>query len=218
MDQEQQDNLDSKSMTTDPRRLALRSRLSIHFTSAGYPERHYKALEEEYKKTGMPWLYWEEPTTESLLGAAKALKEGDCMLVMIGPRGTGKTQAAVEMAMKLDAHMLNSDKEITHLYTPLGELLAGEKASWEDKMMPSPLKKAKQVGLLVLDEIQESSASDWERQQLTLLIDERYRSMKRTILIGNLNPKGLEDFLSKSVASRLRETGTIIEMTGKRYR
>lgn len=176
------------------------------------------ALQREMEATGVPWLHWEEPATQELLDASGILTRGDCLLVMLGPRGTGKTQAAVEMSLKLDLHLKENDRPIGHMYAPLGELLNKEKASWDDKMIESPLKKAKMIGLLVLDEIQESTASDWERQQLTLLIDDRYRNMKRTILIGNLNPKGLDEFLSKSVASRLKETGTIIEMTGKKYR
>ena len=139
-------------------------------------------------------------------------------MILLGPRGTGKTQAAVEMSLKLDLYLQEGGRPIDHMYMPLGELLNKEKSSWDDKTMESPIKKAKSAGLLVLDEIQESSASDWERQQLTLLIDDRYRNMKRTILIGNLVRSGLEEFLSKSISSRIRETGQIIEMAGKRYR
>ena len=139
-------------------------------------------------------------------------------MILLGPRGTGKTQAAVEMSLKLDLHLQEGGRPIDHMYMPLGELLNKEKASWDDKTIESPIKKAKSTGLLVLDEIQESSASDWERQQLTLLIDDRYRNMKRTILIGNLVKSGLEDFVSKSISSRIKETGQIIEKAGKRYR
>lgn len=139
-------------------------------------------------------------------------------MILLGPRGTGKTQAAVELSLKLDLHLQECGRAITHMYMPLGELLNKEKASWDDKTMESPIKKAKAAGLLVLDEIQESTASDWERQQLTLLVDDRYRNMKRTIMIGNLVQSGLEKFVSKSISSRIKETGQIIEMAGKRYR
>ena len=212
------DQGDSKSTTTEEEEYPLSARLSSGWNGSGYPHRHYTALRREYDKTGVPWLYWDEPALTSLLVASKKLTEGDCLLVLIGPRGTGKTQAAVEMAMKLDGYMLGAGKELSHMYAPLGELLNREKASWSDPTLHSPLAKAKSAGLLVLDEIQESSASEWERQTLTLLIDERYRNMKRTILIGNLKTGGLEKFFSKSISSRIKETGTIIEMAGKRYR
>jgi len=217
MDKDNQTNQSSKSTTTDVNRVPLNLRLGS-FTQGGYPLRHYKALEREYDKTGVPWLYWEEPATEALIQARRELRVGDCMLVLLGPRGTGKTQAAVEMALDIDCVMVEEDREISHMYATLSELFGKEKASWSDPMMSSPLDKAKEVGLLVLDEIQEVMASDWEKQALTLLIDDRYRNMKRTILIGNLTKDGLGDFFSKSISSRVKETGTIIEMAGKRYR
>ena len=191
---------------------------STKWKDGGYPWRHCQALQRELERTGLPWLYWTEPATTDLLRAAKELKAGDSLMILLGPRGTGKTQAAVEMSLKLDLHLQEGGLPIDHMYMPLGELLNKEKSSWDDKTMESPIKKAKKTGLLVLDEIQESSASDWERQQLTLLIDDRYRNMKRTILIGNLVRSGLEEFLSKSISSRIKETGQIIEMAGKRYR
>ena len=140
------------------------------------------------------------------------------MRILLGPRGTGKTQAAVERARDLDCYTNELNREISHQYATLSEQFGKEKASWSDPMMSSPLDKAKGVGLLVLDEIQEVVASDWEKQALTLLIDDRYRNMKRTILIGNLTKDGLGEFFSKSISSRVKETGTIIEMAGKRYR
>ena len=210
----------SKSTTNEPTKLkAVPNWTPSHeWVTGEYPWRPRVALQKELEKTGVPWLHWEEPATQTLLDASEELLAGDCLLVLLGPRGTGKTQAAVEMSLKLDLHCQETDRPIGHMYAPLGELLNKEKSSWDDKMIDSPLKKAKTVGMLVLDEIQESNASDWERQQLTLLIDDRYRNMKRTVLIGNLIPSGLDKFLSKSVSSRLKETGTIIEMTGKKYR
>ena len=193
---------------------------STQWDDGGYPWRHRKLLQELVDTQGDPWLTWDKDTGEALTGTHKRLLDGDALLVLLGPRGTGKTQAAVEVALQLDLYRKAQDRSrvITHFYTPLGELLNKEKASWNDKSIDSPLKRARTCGLLVLDEIQESNASDWERQTLTLLIDDRYRNMKRTILIGNLVRSGLEQFLSKSVQSRIKETGSIVEMAGKRYR
>lgn len=193
---------------------------SVSWDDGGYPWRHRRALQDAVDTRGSPWLQWDEDATQALTGATEKLVEGDALLVLLGPRGTGKTQAAVELSLYLDLHLKGIDPSYitTHYYSPLGELLNKEKASWSDKGMESPLKRAKTCGLLVLDEIQESTASDWERQTLTLLVDDRYRNMKRTMLIGNLSQKGLSDFLSDSVRSRIKETGSIVEMAGKRYR
>ena len=212
-----QTNQSSKSTTTDVDRIPLRMRLG-DFTNGGYPHRHYTALERAYERTGAPWLEWEEGTKVRLRNGVDELRAGDCMLILLGPRGTGKTQASVELALDLDCYKNDGRGGISHMYTTLSELFGSEKASWNDSTMSSPLDKAKGVGLLVLDEIQEVVASDWEKQALTLLIDDRYRNMKRTIMSGNLTKDGLGEFFSKSISSRLKETGTIIEMAGKRYR
>ena len=193
---------------------------STKWSDGEYPWRHRKLLQEAIDTAGNPWLIWDKGTGEALTGATEKLLDGDALLIFLGPRGTGKTQAAVEMSLQLDLHLKAQDRSrvISHYYSPLGELLNKEKASWADKMIDSPPKRAKTCGLLVLDEIQESTGSEWERQTLTLLVDDRYRNMKRTILIGNLSLKGLGDFLSDSVRSRSKETGSVIEMAGKRYR
>jgi DNA replication protein DnaC len=193
---------------------------STKWDDGGYPWRHRKLLQETIDTRGNPWLVWDKDTGEGLTGATEKLIDGDALLIFLGPRGTGKTQAAVEMSLQLDLHLKAQDRSrvISHFYSPLGELLNKEKASWADRSIDSPLKRARTCGLLVLDEIQESTGSEWERQTLTLLVDDRYRNMKRTILIGNLSLKGLGDFLSDSVRSRSKETGSVIEMAGKRYR
>ena len=80
------------------------------------------------------------------------------------------------------------------------------------------MERATDSQLLVLDELQECTNSDWERQSLTRLIDSRYQNEMNTILVGNLTVSALDEFLSKSVTSRLKETGYIIEMTQKKYR
>ena len=193
---------------------------STKWAEGGYPWRHRRALQAAVEQDGNPWLTWDEDTSEALTEATNTLLDGDALLVLLGPRGTGKTQAAVEMSLFLDLHLKGADpaRIVSHFYSPLGEMLNKEKASWNDKGIDSPLKLAKSCGLLVLDEIQESSGAEWERQTLTLLVDDRYRNMKRTILVGNLSSKGLGDFLSNSVTSRIKETGSIVEMSGKKYR
>lgn len=195
---------------------------STQWADGGYPWRHRKALQRAIEIKGDPWLTWEGDAAQRLTEASKKIIEGDALLVILGPRGTGKTQAAVELSLKMDLHesAIDQYRVSTHMYFPLGEMMNKEKRSWDDKMVESPLKKAKTCGLLVLDEIQESTGSEWERQTLTLLVDDRYRNMKRTILIGNLTAgeSGLGAFLSASIKSRIQETGSVIEMTGKRYR
>lgn len=217
MDKDNQANQSLKSTTTDVEHVPLHLRIGS-FTTGGYPQRHYRLLSGRYDETGSPWLEWPEEMKEQHHEARSILNDGDCMLILIGPRGTGKTQLATELALDLDCRHCSEGRPLSHMYSTLSELFNSEKASWKDPGASSPLEKSKQVDLLVLDEIQEVVASDWEKQALTLLIDDRYRNMKRTIMIGNLTKDGLGEFFSKSISSRVKETGLILEMAGKRYR
>jgi DNA replication protein DnaC len=72
--------------------------------------------------------------------------------------------------------------------------------------------------LLVIDEIQERSSSEWEDRIITHIIDRRYGATLPTIIIGNLTPEFMEKNLGESIVSRVSETGGIIEMTGKSHR
>ena len=130
--------------------------------------------------------------------------------MLVGPRGTGKTQLAAEIAYR--------HPQLTQRYTTLSGLLQEEKDSWNHKPMldnfnrpTSPLKEATKTGLLVLDEIQEMKGSEWEHSVFVRLFDDRYGDMKRTILIANLEPKAFEEFVGPSIWSRICETGLLVE-------
>jgi len=72
--------------------------------------------------------------------------------------------------------------------------------------------------LLVIDEIQERSNSEWEDRIITHIIDRRYGASRPTIIIGNLTPQSMAANLGESIVSRVEETGGIIKMTKKSYR
>ena len=169
----------------------------------GYPLRHIRKSEAG----PLPW-----PDEDKADKAYHALlQEGSCV-VLVGPRGTGKTQLATELGMSM-----SRDLQLTQRYTTLSGLLQDEKDSWNKppeldsfNRPTSPLKKAQSVGLLVLDEIQEVASTDWAMAQLIHLFDARYGDMKRTILISNKMPDAMEKFVGPSVWSRVTETGLLV--------
>ena len=172
------------------------------------------------------YLHYENDTQWDLDKALHKLKEGDSTILLLGPRGTGKTQAAVQLAYQLELFQKAKGENGNHYYTQLGQLFDDEKYSWKlgvqkdaiNCRIPTPMERATDSQLLVLDELQECTNSDWERQSLTRLIDSRYQNEMNTILVGNLTVSALDEFLSKSVTSRLKEPGYIIAMTQKKYR
>ena len=184
-----------------------------NWRGAGYPERHVRKLMGP--KGFAVELEW--PDDEKVDKAARALNFAGSSVVLVGPRGTGKTQLATYLGLVM-AHVHNP----TQKYSTLAGLLQDEKDSWNRppeldglNRPTSPLKKAKEVGLLVLDEVQEIAGTDWEMAQFVRLFDERYGAMKRTILISNQTPEALKEFVGPSVWSRITETGLLVLCGGE---
>lgn len=72
--------------------------------------------------------------------------------------------------------------------------------------------------LLVIDEIQERSNTDWENRILTHIIDQRYAALRDTIIIGNLTTETLSSTLGASFTDRLYECGLIVECKWRSFR
>lgn len=135
--------------------------------------------------------------------------------VIIGPRGTGKTQMAVELAVFTENHLWTlrgrSDTARTR-YTTAVEMFVTIKETYGDNAQRS--EKAAidlfvKPDLLVIDEVQERAGTEWENRLLVNIVDRRYAAMKDTILVGNLKPEDVQCELGTSIASRAQETGGI---------
>ena len=156
------------------------------------------------------------PDEDKFNKAKSAVLDSGSCVTLVGPRGTGKTQMAAQLGLELARGSVTGHKISQH-YTTLSGLLQHEKDSWKapqqlDSMNrpTSPLKKAKDVGLLVLDEVQEIAGTEWEMSQFIRLFDERYGAMLRTVLISNLQPDAMRDFVGPSIWSRITETGLLV--------
>lgn len=72
--------------------------------------------------------------------------------------------------------------------------------------------------LVVIDEIGKRSESDWENRLLYELINQRYENLKHTLVISNHNIGEFKDALGPSLASRMIESGGIIECNWESFR
>jgi DNA replication protein DnaC len=73
------------------------------------------------------------------------------------------------------------------------------------------IKRYRRYALLVLDEYEVRSDSDWENGVLRSLIDSRYAGLVATVIISNLTVEKLNDYLQRAVRDRIREDGSIID-------
>lgn len=186
--------------------------------NAGFSKRHKLRMKEAGFGPGDRFLLDWGTGTERLELAYGKIKADGGTLLLLGQRGTGKTQIALEMSRRIAFDQVLNPPE--QRYRVLAELFAEEKRSWkqEERGGPEPLRKAANVPLLILDEIQERSESAWEDTELTLLFDRRYQNMLRTILIANLTADGAREKLPSSMWSRIIETGTILECDWPSFR
>lgn len=168
-------------------------------THWGAPERH--AQRTAIDKSG-PW-------GEFLKKINSSLGEGR-MWALCGTRGNGKTQMAVEI-MRHATQIGMSAR-----YVVVTEFFAAIKATyrkdWTETEM-NVIERFRKPKLLVIDEIGKRGESDWENNLLFLLLDKRYTDMTDTIVVANLDSDKMGENLGSSIASRLGETGGLIECT-----
>jgi DNA replication protein DnaC len=141
------------------------------------------------------------------------------VLVIHGPRGTGKTQLATWLAREW-AHYDAEFAEGTHwekrvCYTVLADLLDH---LWGKE--PAAHRKAcRQSHLLVIDEVfapLQRRSHEGAQHELVKIVDERYREGRHTILVGNLDGGSLEELLGTTIYSRICEYGGTIDFAGQR--
>lgn len=180
------------------------------------PERHYRAWIDHGGKfeSQQEWLEkWHK--IQSKLGSGG-------IFGIIGDRGRGKTQMAV------NAIIASCQAEESAMFCTAMDFFMKIKGTFhknskldEQEIIDEMLKPR----LLVVDEIHERSDTDWENRLIFHAVNKRYEKMYDTILIGayhDKNPKVATEAFKKavgaSIASRLRETGGIINATWPSFR
>lgn len=180
-------------------------------------------IKEQNKKTQELRLTWNAPKRHCITSnldkdgewgeVASRLEEklatGSGILVaLVGKRGAGKTQLAVELMKDNTARMKSA------LYVSTTEWFMAIKATYRkgsDQTELDVIKQYRKPNLLVLDEYGRRGDTEWENNLLFELLDKRYADMHSTILISNQSSQELIESLGRSLSSRLMETGGIVE-------
>ncbi len=125
------------------------------------------------------------------------------LVALLGKRGTGKTQIAVE-AILLNCRLYRPALYVTAMdvFLWIRKTFADEAACELDAIAEfmSP-------ALLVIDELGERGETTWEDRLLMYVIDARYRAMQDTILIANMTDEAFREQLGPSISDRIRECG-----------
>lgn len=175
---------------------------------AGFTKRHLLHLANLRADT--PWnVQFHE--------ARRLLGTGSTILIL-GERGTGKTQLATLLAWTAQEEVGFKVRQTTAMpdvtrYSTAMDLFVTVRGTYDADTKTSEreaINRFTKPQLLVVDEVQERGRSDWENRLLTLMVDRRYADMKDTILIANLTPDQAARELGPSIWSRLSENGFLI--------
>lgn len=172
-----------------------------HLAKANIPPRH----RTDIAARGEGWL--------KVRAAIRHTLGSGFIIGIVGRRGTGKTQLAVEI-LKSCARAGNRPFYCTAMgfFLDIKESFrtnGSEKAVIESYVTPS---------CLVIDEMQERGETAWEDRLLTHLIDRRYQSQKDTLLLSNQTKDAFLASIGESVASRILETGGVVTCDWPSYR
>ncbi|MFZ7124744.1 MAG: ATP-binding protein [Desulfobacterales bacterium] len=162
--------------------------------------------------------------------------ESDRSLYITGPAGTGKTHllAAVmrhailtadpAVLIRDDHHHAPPLKKYTvpsadrfPLFISIPRILQQIRASFNGGggSEETILSRCAEAPVLLLDDLGAEKASDWVRQTVYLIIDDRYTSMRRTMITSNLSLDGIAQVLDDRIASRIAGMCQVLRMTGK---
>ena len=178
------------------------TRVAVIMSKTNLPKRHSSATIEFDGEWGS--------TYHKLL---KSLTTG-FLCALVGTRGNGKTQIGVQL-IKANANRLKTSR-----FCCATEFFMDIKATYgkADKSEKDVIKDYLKPDLLVIDEIGQRSDTEWENRLLFFLVNERYEDCKDTLFVGNLEASQLVTALGPSIASRMNETGGIINCTWPSFR
>lgn len=144
-------------------------------------------------------------------------------LYIEGTYGTGKTHLAAAIALQL----ISEGTPV--ICKTSGDLLSDIKKSYDDGNVSEAeiLDVYKKVKLLVIDDLGKEQCTDWSVSILYQILNDRYESMKPTIITTNFNkddlvtvmtPRGSDKTKISAILSRLKEISKVISMVWEDFR
>ena len=139
---------------------------------------------------------------------AEWAESGTGNLLLLGPVGAGKTHAACAAAYD---RFSRGDSVIFRSVIRLLDDLRPEHGEFVDAVTVAGVCD---VDLLVLDDLAGEKGSDWTRERLDLIVDDRWLNARPIILTSNYPIDRLRTILDPRVYSRLVDDATAYNVVG----
>lgn len=146
-------------------------------------------------------------------------------LFLHGSRGTGKTHLMAALAREIilkapplcEFNQFYRDFNYTPLFASIPELLMQIRSSYKrnDLSEEELLDRYSKSDILMLDDLGAEKPTEWVLQTLYLIIDRRYRDMKRTIISSNYTLDQIAKRLDDRISSRIAGMCEVIQIKGK---
>lgn len=137
------------------------------------------------------------------------------LVALVGGRGPGKTQMSVELMKHATSKLQSAYYDtLTGLFLDIKATFKKDSRDTEGEVVQKMVKPS----FLVIDEVGKKSDGEWENRIFFEIIDRRYREMRDTLLISNHAKEQFVQAIGESLASRMQETGGIVECTWESFR
>lgn len=170
---------------------------------AGIPDRFQDRTLSRY----VPSNEGQQRAHEFAMHFAAGMEGGDFSgrsAIFCGKPGTGKTHLSVGIGL----HAIEWNKTV--LFTTVQRMVRRVKDSWRSDSKESESDVVDlhvSPDLLILDEVGVQFGTDFERNLLFDVLNERYEKRLPTLLLSNLPAQEIKAFLGERVFDRLREDG-----------
>jgi DNA replication protein DnaC len=166
------------------------------------PPRFLKASFDNYKTTTKEQGNVKKTCLDYASNFENKLEAGTSF-VFVGTYGTGKTHLACSIAQEI------MKKGYSALYANTSKALRRVKNTWggDGEREQEAINYFIRPDLLILDEIGLQYGSEAEKIILSEILNERYLQPKPTILISNLDIKGIKEYTTARVIDRMKDGG-----------
>ena len=171
---------------------------------SGIPERFHARTLDTYEATTQEQRTALEFAKDYAHNFDQVMKTGRCA-VFVGNPGTGKTHLACGIGLRI-----MGTQQRTVLFITVQRAIRRIKDTWVKGCEESESQVIEALtfpDLLILDEVGVQFGSDFEKNILFDILNERYEKRRPTILMSNLSVKEVMGYLGDRVADRLREDG-----------